>query len=335
MTTYSELCARAAQLFSEAKQIRSKEDYLGFWNHALQIGTELTLGTFVQKPRFNKRDFDKATWPLVTKLFKPFLGVGCVEPHYEGKSLVAYVLVPPKFKPDVLEQLTKRLAGAGCKKTNVLPMPASTKRIPPEIRLVHTKPLRKKVEPSVAVIVDLANITNYEDEHGRRVLAPERMNWAALLKHLAMWDGKSLPVDRAVLCVSKSYYSEHYAALQTAERHGFTVTKMFGDKEADPVVMSEIVKVVLDHLNVRYADRIPTLVLASGDKDFVPMVDTLRPIVAHEGLKLQLRIATWRHSCSPELYRASTEALFIDDILSSIDSIGAKTRVMRTVLRVA
>ena len=90
------------------------------------------------------------------------------------------------------------------------------------------------------------------------------------------------------------------------------------------MVMSEIVKVVLDHLNVQRADRMPTLVLASGDKDFACMVQALRPFVKHEGLELSLRVVTWSGKLSRELEGLANDILYLDDIVKYIDPYGSE-----------
>lgn len=328
--SYSERCALARAVFADtqAKGLKTANDVLTFWGCMIEAGTALTMGAFKPIPRFDKLHFggDAGAWKQAEKLLKIFEGVGCVERRKDGRS-VEYVLVPEKFDPVLAASIAGRKSVRRKAESAPLPTPRDV-AVKPEIRLVPTKPLRNKVEPSVAIIVDLANLTKHlhGGEGGRMILSPARMNWGAFLRHLASCGGKFPKVDRAVLCVSEVYYSLHYEALRCAEQHGFSVVKMFGEKDADPVVMSEIAKVVLDHLNIRYADRLPTIVLASGDKDFSAMIQVLRPFVQHEGLSLSLHVATWNAGLSRELYCQASEVLFIDDLLDSIDPFGASLR---------
>lgn len=333
--SYSEICTTTRALFANinATQMKSAEDVLTCWEHMLEAGMALTLGTFSKTPRFNKIDFGTC-WPLIKDVLVPYEKHGCVEPLMEGRRTVGYVLVPERFSSALASKIAERKAKA-LRKVKVAPvtLPVEVKA-KPEIRLVPTKPLRNKVEPSVAIIVDLANLTKHlhGGDGGKMILSPERMNWRAFRRHLSSCGDKSPKVDRAVLCVSEHYYNQHYMALRSAEQSGFTVVKMFGEKDADPVVMSQITKVVLDHLNLGYADRLPTIVLASGDKDFTPMIQALRPFVQHEGLSLSLHVATWNQALSRELYAVADKLIFIDDMLEAIDPFGSSLRRQKGLL---
>ncbi len=325
------MCANARAVFKafEMQQMQTTTGIFKIWDNMLTAAMAFSEDSLTKSPpRFDKDAFDKTTWALVKSVLKPFVDIGCIEPRYTGKIITAYVFMPTKFEPKVVEQLAVRRAKVTAPaRLSLVQNPPFVKPIEPEIRLVPTKIPRIKVEPSVAIIVDLANLTRNPtgDENGRQVLNPCRINWAQLRTKLSTSaKGKNLRIDRAVLCVSTEYAHKHCASLRNAEQHGFTVSKMFGDKEADPVVMSEIVRVVLDHLNVGHADRMPTLVLASGDKDFACMVETLRPFVKHEGLELSLRVVTWANKLSHQLGALANDIVYLDDIVKYIDPYGGE-----------
>lgn len=325
MASYSELCAEAHRLFVTANQdgVKTFDDLLSFWTKMVDIGNKFAMDSSIRGLRFDRTDFTSDTWKLVAKLMGPYELIGCAEKRMEGRKVAAYVINPDAFSADELSGLADRRKKARRKEA---PIPEVI-TVEPTVRLVPTKPLRHHVDPSVAVIVDLANLTKHVDQNtGRMILDPKRIDWNRFRTQLTMGEHGPEKIDRLIICVSEYYYTNNYAALSMAQRAGFEIVKMYGDKEADPVVMSEITRAVLDHLNLRYNDRIPTLVLASGDKDFTSIVQTLKPFVSHEGLSLSLRVVTWKDGLSRELYCACSEVLYLDDILAQVDPFGAQLR---------
>ena len=325
MPTYSDLCTQASLFFAHTSEqvMKSHEESTAFWMDAVKIAFDLGMGSSTSGPRLNRIDFDRQTWKVLCGLLKPFEKIGCAEKRIgERRRIDAYVLKPEEFDPKRLRALTERRKKSQAMRVQV-PIPIS---VAPIIRLVPTKIPRKKVEASVAIIVDLANLTRNPsgDANGRKVLDPKRINWSQLLLQLSSYGGKSLPIDRAVICVSEAYHNFNRDALRSAEKHGFTISTMFGDKEADPVVMSEIVKTIFDHLQILHADRMPTLVVATGDKDFACMLETLRPYVRREGMELTVRVVSWQSKLSSELCDVSNKISYVDDFLRYIDPYGAQ-----------
>ena len=183
---------------------------------------------------------------------------------------------------------------------------------------VSEKPKRKEAQDSRAVVIDLANVTKRRDAQGRQVLPINRINWNAFRNVLQMHHGESVLLERLVLCVSAHYYADNRTALSCAERAGFSVVTKYGDKEADPVVVCELMNVVHKALIRDYSDRIPTIVLVSGDADFSGVIHSLREVVKWEGLALPLHVVSWMDSLSLALDLNASKTTAIEDILRHI-----------------
>ncbi len=256
-------------------------------------------------------DIDRSLLEAHDHQFMPLLRelqeLGAIMPVKSGVRIVRYRIDWTYFAEGVLEDHFDRTQSPRGRPPRQKEEVGETE--PAEV--VRTKAERNKSPKSIALIVDFPNFNSLNS------IRPEDINWAALKARLSIYHGTSILVARAILCVNEIYYQAHRSAFLAAEKH-FKIRKMQGNKDVDPVVSSEIISVILDHLLKLKNDRIPVINLVSGDKDFSWVLETLRPYVEDAGMKLELLITTWENGSSRALTDPAQQVTYIDDLIPLI-----------------
>lgn len=313
MENYSDVVAATRAVFIDAKTrgIKTEDDVLALWAQSVVLCQRFAMGSTVRGLRFEQVDFDTAMWKAMTQLLASFVKAGCIDRRNGDRRLAgALVLMAEVATEKVLTEVV-RPKREYKKKTPAVVTPEKI------IQTVYQKPPRKEVADSIAVIVDLANVTKRCGKEGRYVLPANRINWSAFMECLRTYHGNALPVERAVLCVSEHYFAENQFALRSAERYGFRVSKKNGQKEGDPVVVCELLDAVLRPLLADHA-RIPVISLVSGDMDFSGIIDTLRTHLRVAGLDLRLRVTSWDEGLSYQLDRCAFDRSSLDTLRHKI-----------------
>jgi hypothetical protein len=315
---YSEVVAQARSAILRAQEcgVKSTGDIVSLWGELLVLGQKLSMSSVGSVVRFNQTDFDSPTWKALAKLCVPLEKAGCVERRSgDRRGRDAFILKPDVATEEVLTTVVHTKREYKKKSPAVVTNTVYEKG---EVRIVHQKPARKEAQDSRAVVIDIANVTKRHGANGRPMLPIDRINWNAFRNALQMHHEKMVPLERLVLCVSAHYYATNRFALAAAERVGFTVVTKYGDKEADPVVVCELMNVVHKALVRDYLDRIPTIVLVSGDADFSGVIHSLRELVKWEGLSLPIHVVSWEDSLSLSLELNASKTTALDGILKQI-----------------
>lgn len=298
---------------ADCARVTTQETVTDFWNTLLQISTYSE----------NKRDVSRELLDANARMFRRHLTVleeiAALSKVMEGGKIVRYRLEPEQFTTtEIAKSLHRREVKNNKRKKKPEAVVAQVVSKPER---PHA-PSRKKLEPCIAIFIDLPNCVNYRPEGSIRPLEPARINWANWKRVLAMYRGVSLPVERAILCVSEMYADEHRAALAEASKY-FTIAKMEKDKDVDPVMFSKVTRMILDHLYLEKSERLPVLNIVSGDKDFGWILDTLLPDIERAGLALSLRVTSWKRKLAHVLAERAHEIAWIDDTLTLVDPHGS------------
>ncbi len=293
-------------------RVTTKESMTDFWNTLMQISTYSE----------NKRDISRELLDVNARMFRRHLTVlqeiDALVSITEGGKIVRYRLDPEQFTTTELTRCLQRRDAKSAKRKKKPDAPI----VAPVVHVRAPVPMRKKLEPCIAIFIDLPNCVHYRPEGSIRPLETDRINWANWKRVLSTYRGVTLPVERAIVCVSEMYADEHRAALAEASKY-FTIAKMEKDKDVDPVVFSRVTRMILDHLYLEKSERLPVLNIVSGDKDFGWILDTLLPDIERAGLALSLRVTSWKRKLANVLALRAHEIAWIDDSLQLVDPHGS------------
>ncbi len=296
--------------------LQSVDAVRAYWSAATKAARLLAMDSMSCVLRLNTQDFEPLQWKTIKGTLEIFENeFKCAEARRAGRRLEGFVLKPDDFdEAKAASFVERRKKKSRTPKTTVVVQEV----IKTETKVVIEKQKRVHAAPSVSIIIDLANIT--KPTNSGLELHQRGIDWAKLRDELAMYKGQPLPIERAIICISKGYMQKHSHYLAAAKQY-FEVKSYGGDKEADPVVMAEIDDVLFTHLlpSQKFTDRLPVIVLVSGDTDFSFMLAGARKHAAWEELTLKLRVVTWAQKLSGELSRLADETTFIEELLPRID----------------
>ncbi len=149
----------------------------------------------------------------------------------------------------------------------------------------------------VAIFVDVQNMY-----YAARNIFQSKLEFSKLLKHLV----RGRVLARALAYIVERPGMEQDKFIEVLRRNGYEVRKRIVGERNDTNNRGDWnIGITLDALSL--SPRVDTVILVTGDGDFVPLVDRL----AMDGVRVE--VASFRETTSSELFHAADQMHYLDE----------------------